>query len=159
MGSGTILREVIAAAGMLREDFGVAADVWSAPSFTELRREGLDCERWNRLHPGEQPRVSYVERCLRERSGPIVAASDYMKAYPDQIRAFVPRRFEVLGTDGFGRSDTRAQLRRFFEVDRRHVVVAALDAHAKEGEVPASKVSDAIRKYGIDTEAPNPARA
>jgi pyruvate dehydrogenase E1 component len=158
LGSGTILREVIAAADLLA-DFGVNADVWSVPSFTELRREGLDADRWNMLHPTEAPRRSYVETCLAERQGPVVAATDYMKAFADQIRPFVPRRYRVLGTDGFGRSDYRRKLRSFFEVDRRFVAVAALKALADEGTVPARTVADAIKKYEIDPAKPNPARA
>ena len=121
LGSGTILREVLAAADLLAADYGVAADVWSAPSFTELRREGLATERWNMLHPTEPPRRSYVEACLADRPGPVVAATDYVKSFADQIRPFVPRRYRVLGTDGFGRSDYRRNLRRFFEVDRHYV--------------------------------------
>jgi pyruvate dehydrogenase E1 component len=156
MGCGTILREVIEAAKLLKEDFGVAADVWSATSFTELRRDGVDAQRWNMLHPDKKPRVSYVERCLADRRGPVIAASDYVRLFADQIRNFVPRRFVTLGTDGFGRSDVRKQLRRFFEVDRYYVTVAALKALADEGEIPAKKVSDAINKYGIDPEKPNP---
>jgi pyruvate dehydrogenase E1 component len=159
LGSGAILREVIAAADLLAKDFGVVADVWSAPSFTELRREGLDVERWNMLHPTEPPRKSHVETCLAERSGPVVAATDYMKTFADGIRPFVPRRYHVLGTDGFGRSDYRRRLRYFFEVDRSFVTVATLQALAQEGAVPASRVADAIRKYGIDPDKPNPARS
>jgi pyruvate dehydrogenase E1 component len=159
LGSGTILREVIAAAGLLQSDFGVAADVWSVTSFTQLCRQGLDCERWNRLHPGEQPRVSYVAKSLADRPGPVIAATDYIKTYADQIRAFVPVRYVVLGTDGFGRSDTRQQLRKFFEVNRQHVVVAALAALARDGRIPTATVAGAIRRYGIDAERPNPARA
>jgi len=158
LGSGTILREVIAAADLLAKDFGVVADVWSAPSFTELRREGLDVERWNLLHPTEPPRQSYVETCLAGRSGPVVAATDYIKAFADGIRPFVPRRYRVLGTDGFGRSDFRRRLRHFFEVDRAFVTVAALKALADEGMVPTSMVADAIRKYGIEPDKANPAR-
>jgi pyruvate dehydrogenase E1 component len=159
MGSGTILREVIAAADLLAADFGIIADLWSVPSFTELRREGLDAERWNLLHPTENPRKSYVEACLAERPGPVIAATDYMKAFADQIRPFVPGRYRVLGTDGFGRSDYRKKLRQFFEVDRYFVIVTALKSLAEEGTVPASMVASAIKKYGIDPEKPNPARA
>jgi pyruvate dehydrogenase E1 component len=158
LGSGTILREVLAAADLLAQDFGVAADVWSAPSFTELRREGLDTDRWNLLHPSELPRKSYVELCLADRQGPVIAASDYMKAFADGIRAYVPRRYRVLGTDGFGRSDYRRRLRRFFEVDRWLVTVAALKALADEGTIPASRAADAIRQYEIDPDKANPAR-
>jgi pyruvate dehydrogenase E1 component len=156
LGSGTILREVLAAAEMLESDFDVGADVWSVTSFTELRREGLDCQRWNLLHPEDAPRKSYVEQCLEGRDGPAIAATDYMKTFADQIRPFVDRRYSVLGTDGYGRSDTRAKLRRFFEVDRDYVTVAALKALADEGALPAKKVSEAIRKFGIDPEKPNP---
>ncbi len=156
LGSGTILREVMAAAELLREDWGVAADIWSCTSFTELRRDGMACERWNMLHPEEAPRQSYVEQCLKDRPGPAVAATDYMRAFADQIRPYVDRRYIVLGTDGFGRSDTREELRRFFEVDRYYVTVAALKALADEGRIPAAKVSEAIGKYGIDPDKPNP---
>jgi pyruvate dehydrogenase E1 component len=159
LGSGTILREVIEAAALLESDWGVAADLWSCPSFTELRREGLDCERWNMLHPTEPPRASYVERRLGERPpGPVIAASDYMKAFADQIRAFVPRArtYRVLGTDGFGRSDTRQKLRHFFEVNRYWVTLAALKALADEGTVKPAVVAEAIGKYGIDPAKPNP---
>jgi pyruvate dehydrogenase E1 component len=156
LGSGTILREVIAGADLLAEDWGVTADIWSAPSFTELRRDGLRTERWNRLHPTQAPRRSYVETCLEGQPGPVIAATDYIKTYADQIRPFVPGRYTVLGTDGFGRSDYRRALRSFFEVDRHHVAVAALHSLAQEGAVPASKVADAIKKYGIDPEKPDP---
>jgi pyruvate dehydrogenase E1 component len=156
LGSGTILREVIAGADLLADDFGVTADIWSAPSFNELRREGLRTERWNRLHPTEKPRRSYVETCLAGQTGPVIAATDYIKAYADQIRPFVPGRYTVLGTDGFGRSDYRRALRSFFEVDRHHVAVAALHSLALEGAVPAGKVADAIKRYGIDPETPDP---
>jgi len=156
MGSGTILREVIAAADLLEADWGVDADIWSATSFTELRREALDVDRWNRLHPLEDQKTCYVEQCLKGRRGPVIAATDYMKAFADQIRKWVPARYETLGTDGFGRSDTRANLRRHFEVDRYHVTVAALKALADEGQMPAGKVAEAIEKYGIDVNRTNP---
>jgi pyruvate dehydrogenase E1 component len=156
LGSGTILREVIAAADLLAADFGVAADVWSVPSFTELRRDGLAAERWNMLHPTEPPRRSFVEACLAERAGPVVAATDYVRAFPDQIRAFVPRRYRVLGTDGFGRSDYRRRLRSFFEVDRHWVALAALDALAADGTVARSVPAEAITRYGINPDKPNP---
>ncbi|HFE32511.1 MAG TPA: pyruvate dehydrogenase (acetyl-transferring), homodimeric type, partial [Gammaproteobacteria bacterium] len=156
MGSGTILREVIAAADLLAEDWGVDADLWSAPSFTELAREARDCDRWNRLHPTEKPRQPYVAQCLEGSNGPVIAATDYIQAYPDQIRKWVPGRYEVLGTDGFGRSDTRAQLRKHFEVNRYNVVVAALKALADEGTLPAGKAAEAIAKYGIDADKINP---
>jgi pyruvate dehydrogenase E1 component len=156
LGSGTILREVIAAADLLADDWGVSADIWSATSFNQLRREGLDCMRWNLMHPEETPRQSHVEVCLKGRSGPVIAATDYMKAYADQIREFVPSRYVALGTDGFGRSDTREKLRRFFEVDRFYVALAALKALAEEKAIPASRVADAIRAYQIDPNKPNP---
>ncbi|MFQ5572023.1 MAG: pyruvate dehydrogenase (acetyl-transferring), homodimeric type [Rhodothermales bacterium] len=156
LGCGTILREVLAAAELLENDFGVSADVWSVTSFNELCREGLNVQRWNMLHPEETPRVSYVESCLKDRKGPVVAATDYVKLFADQIRAFVPKRYRVLGTDGFGRSDTRKQLRKFFEVNRYYVAVAALKTLVEEGSVPASKVTEAIHKYGINPEQPNP---
>ncbi len=156
LGCGTILREVMAAGDLLEQDFGVAADVWSVTSFTELRREGLDVERWNMLHPQEKPRMSYVEQCLAKRQGPAIAATDYIRTFADQIRPFVSRRYVVLGTDGYGRSDTRKQLRHFFEVDRYYVALAALKALADEGVIPAAKVSEAIKKYKIDPNKPNP---
>ena len=156
MGCGTILREVQAAAEMLENDFGVAATVWSAPSFTELQRDGAAAERWNMLHPEEKPRQSYVAQCLAKHDGPVVAATDYVQMYANQIRPFVGRRFVVLGTDGYGRSDTRKNLRRFFEVDRNYVAVAALKALADEGDVPAAKVAEAIKKYGVDVDKANP---
>jgi pyruvate dehydrogenase E1 component len=156
LGSGAILREVIAAGELLEADFGVRANVWSATSFNELRRDGLDCERWNLLHPAAPPRVPYVTAQLRSEQGPVVAATDYMKAYADQIREFVPARYRVLGTDGFGRSDTRAKLREFFEVDRRYVAVAALKALADDGALPAARVSEALVKYGLDPDKPAP---
>ncbi len=156
MGSGAILREVIAAAELLEQDFGVAADVWSVTSFTELRRDGIEVERWNRLHPASERKTSYVEQCLEGREGPVIAATDFMRAFAEQIRAFVPGRYLTLGTDGFGRSDTRDRLRRFFEVDRQHVAVAALKALADEGAVPASKVTEAIKRYDLDQKSPPP---
>jgi pyruvate dehydrogenase E1 component len=159
MGSGTILREVEAAAELLEKDWGVAADVWSATSFTELRREGLAAERWNMLHPEAKQRVSYVAQCLEKRpTGPVVAASDYMKTFADQIRAFIPkeRTYRVLGTDGFGRSDSRAKLRHFFEVNRYFVTIAALRALGDSGEGKMKAVADAIKKYGIDPEKADP---
>jgi pyruvate dehydrogenase E1 component len=156
LGAGTILREVLGAAELLARDFDVGADVWSVTSFNELRREGIDTERWNMLHPEEGQRTTYVGSQLAETRGPVVAATDYMRAYADQIRPYVPRRYAVLGTDGFGRSDMRSQLRKFFEVNRYYVAVAALKALADEGEIPASTVSAAIGKYRIDPEKPNP---
>jgi len=157
LGSGTILREVIAAAEMLEQDFGVVADIWSATSINELRREGVAAERWSMLHPEDPRRRSYVETCLAGRPGPVVAATDYMRLYADQIRPYLPgKHYVVLGTDGFGRSDTRKKLRHFFEVDRRYVVLAVLKALADTGELPPAKVREAIEKYAIDPEKPNP---
>jgi pyruvate dehydrogenase E1 component len=156
LGSGTILREVIAAADLLRDDWNVASDIWSVPSFTELRRDGMSVERYNLLHPGETPRRSYVETLLEKRIGPAIAATDYMRAFADQIREWVPGRYVTLGTDGFGRSDYRVKLRAFFEVNRHYVTVAALKALADEGKVDRSIVVEAIKKYGIDAERPDP---
>ena len=156
LGSGAILREVIAAGELLERDFGISANVWSATSFNELRRDGLACERWNMLHPEAEPRRPYVTAQLAGQGGPVVAATDYMKAYADQIREFVPARYRVLGTDGFGRSDSRGKLREFFEVNRHYVVVAALKALADDGVVDRARVSEAIAKYGIDPDKPNP---
>ena len=159
LGSGTILREVLAAAELLESDWGVAADVWSATSFTELRRGGLAAERWNLLHPDSKPRTPYVTEVLQSRpAGPVVAASDYMKTFADQIRPFIPqgRVYRVLGTDGFGRSDSRAKLRHFFEVNREFITVAALKSLVDQGEGKPKAVADAIKKYGIDPEKPDP---
>jgi pyruvate dehydrogenase E1 component len=158
LGSGTILREVIAAADLLEKDWDVAADVWSATSMTELRRDGVAAERWNLLHPEAKPRVPYATQCLEQRTGPVVAATDYIKTYADQIRPFVPkgRVYKVLGTDGYGRSDSRAKLRGFFEVDRRYVTIAALAALVEGGQMKAKIVADGIAQYGIDPEKPNP---
>ena len=156
LGSGTILREIIAGSDLLAEDFGIASDIWSVTSFNELRRDGLDAQRYNMLHPEATPRQSYVEKCLAKHKGPAVAATDYMKSFADSIRPFVDRRYNVLGTDGFGRSDTRKKLREFFEVNRYYVALAALKALADDGVVPAAKVSEAIKKYGIDPAKPNP---
>ena len=156
LGSGTILREVLAAAELLGNDFGVAADTWSVTSFNELRRDCLDVDRWNMLHPEQPAKKSYVNQCLERNGGPVIAATDYMKLYADQIRRHVPEPYVVLGTDGYGRSDTRVKLRKFFEVDRHYVVVAALKALADEGKIPATKVTEAMMKYHIDPEKPNP---
>ncbi len=157
LGSGAILREAIAAADLLDEDYGVESELFGATSFTELRRDGLEVARWNLLHPDEAPRTSHVERCLGGDDAPVVAATDYVKLYADQIREFVPARYVVLGTDGFGRSDVRAALRRYFEVDRHFIAIAALKALADEGRLPAGTVLDAIRRYGVDPDRAPPA--
>ena len=156
LGSGTILREAIAAAELLDKDFGISSDIWSCPSFTELRRDGFDVERHNRLHPEGDQRKAYVTECLEGRSGPAIAATDYVRMFADQIRAFVPMRYTVLGTDGFGRSDTRANLRRFFEVDRYYIAHAAVAALAAEGRMNNKDVARAIKQYKIDPEKGNP---
>jgi pyruvate dehydrogenase E1 component len=156
LGAGTILREVIAAAEMLEKDWQVSADVWSVTSFSELRRDGIDCDRWNLLHPDQTPRKSYLDQILASVSGPFIAATDYMRIVADQIRPWVPGRYLVLGTDGYGRSDSRAALREFFEVDSRYVVVAALKALADQGSIKPKIVAEAIAKLGIDPSKPNP---
>jgi len=156
MGSGTILREVLAAAELLFNDFGVPSDVWSVTSFNELRREALAVERWNQLHPESEPRKSYLATCLADREGPYIAATDYMKIVPDQVQRWMPGQYVTLGTDGYGRSDGRAALRRFFEVDARYIAVTALKALADDGKVDQKTVAQAIRKYGIDPEKPDP---
>jgi len=156
LGSGTILREVLAAAELLEKEFGVPAEVFSVTSFSELRRDALDTERWNLLHPAEPRRAPYVQQCLEGRTGPFVAATDYMRAVPDQIRQWVPGRYHVLGTDGYGRSDSRAALRGFFEVDRRWIALAALKTLADEGLLDVATVTSAIARFGIDPAKPNP---
>jgi pyruvate dehydrogenase E1 component len=156
LGSGTILREVLAAAELLEQEFGVPADVFSVTSFSELRREAIDAERWNLLHPAEPPRTPYVRQCLEGRNGPFVAATDYMRSVPDQVRQWVPGRYHVLGTDGYGRSDSRAALRGFFEVDRRWIALAALKTLADEGMLDVATVTGAIERFGIDPDKPNP---
>ncbi|MCF7967247.1 MAG: pyruvate dehydrogenase (acetyl-transferring), homodimeric type [Methylobacter tundripaludum] len=156
LGSGTIFREVEAAAELLSNDWGVEADLWSCTSFTELARDGQSCERWNRLHPAETARQSHVAGCLANAQGPVIAASDYIRAFAEQIRAYISAPYTVLGTDGFGRSDTRENLRRFFEVDRYHVAIAALKSLADLGQFEAAKVDEAIAKYGINPDAAAP---
>jgi pyruvate dehydrogenase E1 component len=156
LGSGTILRECLAAAKILENDYGVPADVLSITSFSELRREALECERWNLLHPGETARVPYVRRLLQEREGSVVAATDYLRTVPDQIRQWVSGRYLTLGTDGFGRSDSRAALRRHFEVDRNYIAVAALKGLADDGRVDRATVDRAIKALGIDPQKPVP---
>jgi len=159
LGSGTILREVIAAAELLDKEFGVVSDIWSCPSFSQLRRDGFDAERWNRLHPMDKmPRTAHVTALLQERPGPAIAATDYVREYADQIRAFMPdgKRYTVLGTDGFGRSDTRANLRAFFEVDRYWIAHAAIAALAAEGKMNPEDVARAIKMWKLDPDKPNP---
>jgi pyruvate dehydrogenase E1 component len=163
LGSGTILRESIAAQALLATDWGVQADVWSCPSFNELTRDGQNAERFNLLHPLETPQVSFVAQQLGTSTGPVVASTDYMKAYAEQIRPFIPknsdgssRTYKVLGTDGFGRSDFRSKLREHFEVNRHYIVVAALKALADDGVVPLALVAQAIAQYGIKTDKVNP---
>jgi len=158
MGSGTILREVLAAAELLSKDFRIPVDVWSVTSFNELRRDALEVERWNQLHPEEEPRECYVEKCLAGRPGPYVAATDYMKIVPDQIERWVPGTFVSLGTDGFGRSDARKALREHFEVDKHYIAVTALKALADDGALDQKTVAQAIVKYGIDPEKPDPVK-
>jgi pyruvate dehydrogenase E1 component len=160
LGSGAILREVIAGAALLERDFGIHADIFAVTSFTELKREADDCERWNLLHPLEDARVPYVTRQLAARGdSPVVASTDYIRAYAEQIRGHVPTRYKVLGTDGFGRSDYRRKLREFFEVDRNFVAVAALKAMAESQLLPAKKVAEAIDLYHVDPEKRNPMRS
>jgi pyruvate dehydrogenase E1 component len=156
LGSGTILREVIAAAEMLEKEFQVPADVWSVTSFSELRRDAAACDRWNERHPQAPPRRSHVETSLDGESGPFIAATDYIKLVPDQIRQWVPGTYRVLGTDGFGRSDGRAALRDFFEVDRRSIVVTALKALADQEALDTQTVAGAIARYKIDPDKPDP---
>lgn len=156
LGSGSILREVIAAAELLRNDFDIESDIWSATSFNELRKEALEIERWNRYHPDKKAKRAYVTECLADAEGPVIAATDYMKAYADQVRAFIPQTYTVLGTDGYGRSDTRVELRHFFEVNRYYVVIATLKTLADMDCIPVETVNKALKKYKIDTEKPNP---
>jgi pyruvate dehydrogenase E1 component len=159
LGSGTILREAMAAKELLEKEWGIAANVWSCPSFNELARDGLDAERWNLLHPADKnPRVPFVTQQLEKHAGPVIASTDYVKAYAEQIRAFIPkgRAYKVLGADGFGRSDFRYKLREHFEINRHYIVVAALKGLSEEGSVPAAKVAEAIRKYGIRADKINP---
>jgi len=158
LGSGTILRESIAAQTLLATDWGIQADVWSCPSFNELTRDGQDAERFNMLHPTEAQRVPFVAQQLEKHAGPVIASTDYMKNYAEQIRPFIPkgRSYKVLGTDGFGRSDFRSKLREHFEINRHYIVIAALKSLADEGALPAAKVAEAIKKYGIKTDKVNP---
>jgi pyruvate dehydrogenase E1 component len=158
IGSGTILRESLFAQELLKNDWNIAADVWSAPSLTLVARDGQDAERWNLVNPTKEARVPYVAQLMKDTTGPIVATTDYMRAFAEQIRAFIPkdRTYRVLGTDGFGRSDTRAALREFFEVNRYYITVAALKSLSEEGKIDVSVVQQAIDKYGLDANKPNP---
>jgi pyruvate dehydrogenase E1 component len=156
-GSGAILPEVLKAQEILEGKYNVGADVWSVTSYSELYRDGHACERWNLLHPGAPSRVPYVTRCLANAPGVLVAASDYLKALPDSIDKWLPRPLTTLGTDGFGRSENRAGLREFFEVDYRYVIIAALSALARDGEVDLSIVQQALKTHNINPEKPNPA--
>ncbi len=159
LGSGAILNEVRAAAELLRDDYGVASDVWSVTSYNELARDGQHIERWNRYHPDDKVKKPYVTQCLEQQQGPVVSSTDYIKLHSEQLRAYVPKTYVTLGTDGFGRSDTRQKLRSFFEVDRYHVVVAALSALTTDGEVKGDVVLEAMRKYGIDRNKSNPVQS
>jgi pyruvate dehydrogenase E1 component len=156
-GSGTIMFEVLKAQQILEEKYGVGADVWSVTSYKQLYREANDCERWNMLHPGQAPKVPYVTQVLKGTQGPFVAASDYLKLLPESIAQWVPGRLVSLGTDGFGRSENRAALRDFFEVDAKHIVLATLTALARENKVPLGTVQQAVKDLGINPEKPNPA--
>jgi pyruvate dehydrogenase E1 component len=161
MGCGAILREVEAAAILLREQYSVETDVWSLTSINELRRDGLEVQRWNRLHPGQPAKQAFVTQQLQQRfdagfTGPVIVATDYIKLFADQLREFIPASYTVLGTDGFGRSDTRENLRRHFEVDRHHIVIAALRALMEEGKVTVAAVQAAMKAFGISPDKINP---
>ena len=158
LGCGTILREMISAAEILSKDYGVDSDVWSVTSFNELRRDGMETERKNLLNPIEKSEKSYVQKCLDKRDGPIVAASDYMRAFADQIRPYLSKPFYSFGTDGYGRSDSRKNLRKFFEVDREHIVAYSLSVLAKEQLISSKYAKDAMKKYNIDSEKPIPTK-
>ncbi|MGO1463216.1 MAG: transketolase-like TK C-terminal-containing protein, partial [Oleiphilaceae bacterium] len=157
LSAGSIMNEVRAAAQMLKDDWGVASDVWSVTSYNELARDGQHVERWNLMHPDDKARKAYVTQCLEKQTGPVVSSTDYIKLHSEQLRGFIPKTFMTLGTDGFGRSDTREKLRSFFEIDRYHVTVTALSALAKDGEIKEETVLEAMRKYGIDRNKTNPA--
>ena len=159
LGSGAIMNEVRAAAQLLKDDWGVASDVWSVTSYNELARDGQHAHRWNLLHPDDNPKKPYVTQCLENQPGPVVSSTDYIKLHSEQLRAYIPKTYLTLGTDGFGRSDTREKLRHFFEVDRYYVTVTALSALAKDGEVDKERVLEAMRKYGIDRNKPNPVQS
>jgi pyruvate dehydrogenase E1 component len=157
MGSGTILREVIAAADLLKQDFDIDADIWSIPGINQLHRDGVEAERYNLTHPTAKPRIPYLTQLLEGHEGPVVVSTDYIRAYPEQIRRLIPQKeVTILGTEGFGRSDTREALRRFFEVDRYYIVIAALKQLADRKQIPVKRVTEALKKYAIDAEKPNP---
>ena len=158
LGSGTILREMIAAGEILQKDYQIDSNIWSVTSFNELRKEALEVERYNLLHPDIKPNKTYIEECLSSTEGPIVAASDYMRLNSDQIRPFISKSFYSFGTDGYGRSDTRKNLRKFFEVDKEHIVAYSLSVLAKEQLIPSKHAKEAIKKYNIDTEKPMPTK-
>ena len=156
MGSGSILQEVMSAADLLKNDWAVEADIWSVPGINQLAREGSECERWNLTHPEQEKKVPYLTEILKEHEGPFVISTDYIRAYPEQIRRFIPGSLTVLGTDGYGRSDSREQLRRFFEIDRYYIAAAALKGLADQGKLEASVVAEALKKYKIEPDKPNP---
>tara|TARA_B100000609_G_C17094726_1_gene371215 strand:- start:247 stop:840 length:594 start_codon:yes stop_codon:yes gene_type:complete len=158
LGSGTILREIISAAEILSKDYNIDSDVWSVTSFNELRRDGMETERWNLLNPDEKRKKSYVQKCLEKRDGPIIAASDYTRSFSDQIRPYTNKPFYSFGTDGYGRSDTRKNLRKFFEVDKEHVVTYGLSVLAKEQLIASKYATEAVKKYKIDPNKPMPTK-
>ena len=158
LGSGAVLREMISAAEILQKDYKIDSNVWSVTSFNELRKEAIEVERYNLLNPGKKPKKSYIEECLSETEGPIISASDYMRLNSDQIRPFIRKSFYSFGTDGYGRSDTRKNLRKFFEVDKEHLVTYSLSILAKEQLIPSKYAEDAIKKYNINTEKPIPTK-
>ena len=158
LGSGTILREIIAASKILSRDYGIDSDIWSVTSFNELRKDGMEIERWNLLNPGEKKKQSYIEKCLDKRDGPVIAASDYVRSFSDQIRPYTQKSFYSLGTDGFGRSDTRKNLRKFFEVDKEHIVAYTLSALAKEQLIASKEADKAIKKFNIDKDKTFPTK-
>ena len=158
LGCGAILREILAAAEILSKDYGVDSDVWSVTSFNELRKDGIETERKNLLNPLDKAEKSYVQKCLEKREGPIIAASDYIRTYSDQIRPYVSKPFYSFGTDGYGRSDSRKNLRKFFEVDKEHIISYALSALAKEQLIPSKYAVKAMKKYNINKDKPNPTK-
>jgi pyruvate dehydrogenase E1 component len=159
LASGPMVLQALEAQRMLAEDHDVAADVWSVPGWKQLRDDAVECERWNRLHPSDPPRTPYVTDLLRETEGPVVAVTDWVKAVPDTIARFVPHPYVVLGTDGYGFSDIRPSLRRHFEVDAAHIAVSVLDGLAQTGDVKGEEVAEAITRYGIDPDSPDPRTA